>query len=81
MAYLDILATTFARPTLDAVLDAAVSYGVHGLQFDLACAEEPTLPAPIDTALCDPYDHFLMTRTCYTYLPMPPATSTEAPVM
>ncbi len=62
MAYLGIMATTFARPTLDAVLDAAVSSGVRGLQFDLACAGEPTLPAHIDAALCDRIRRAFATR-------------------
>jgi len=62
MASLGIMATTFARPTLDAVLDAAVSYGVHSLQFDLACAGEPTLPAHIDVALCDRIRRAFATR-------------------
>jgi len=62
MAYLGIMATTFARPTLDAVLDAAVSSGVHGLQFDLACAGEPTLPTHIDAALCDQIRRACATR-------------------
>jgi len=62
MASLGIMATTFARPTLDAVLDAAVSSGVHGLQFDLACAGEPTLPTHIDAALCDQIRRAFATR-------------------
>jgi len=62
MASLGIMATTFVRPTLDAVLDAAVSSGAHDLQFDLTCAGEPTLPTHIDAALCDQIRHAFTTR-------------------
>ena len=62
MTSLGIMATTFARPTLDAVLDAAVSSGVHDLQFDFACAGEPTLPTHIDAALCDQIRRAFATR-------------------
>jgi hypothetical protein len=46
------MATTFARPTLEATLDAVVACGVQSVQFDLACAGVPTLPAQITPALC-----------------------------
>ncbi len=62
MAFLGIMATTFARPSLDAILVAAVSYGLRGLQFDLACAGEPSLPAQIDAALCDRIRHAFAMR-------------------
>ena len=50
--HLGIMATTFARPTLEATLEAMVDCGVRSVQFDLACAGVPTLPAQIDPALC-----------------------------
>ena len=49
---LGIMATTFARPTLEATLDAVVACGVRSVQFDLAGAGVPTLPAQIAPALC-----------------------------
>jgi sugar phosphate isomerase/epimerase len=49
---LGIMATTFVRPTLEATLDAVAACGVRSVQFDLACAGLPTLPAQITPALC-----------------------------
>lgn len=49
---LGIMATTFTRPTLEATLDAIVASGVQSVQFDLACAGLPTLPAQIEPARC-----------------------------
>src|SRR5918911_1194201 len=49
---LGIMATTFARPRLEATLDAVAACGVQSVQFDLACAGVPTLPAQITPALC-----------------------------
>lgn len=40
-----IMATTFTQPSLEATLDAIVASGVQSVQFDLACAGLPTLPA------------------------------------
>lgn len=53
MAYLGIMTNTFARPTLEATLDAVAGCGVRGVQFDLACAGVPSLPEHIDAALCE----------------------------
>jgi len=52
MMQLGIMATTYARPTLEATLDAVAASGVRCVQFDLACAGGPTLPARIDPTLC-----------------------------
>ena len=49
---LGIMATTFARPRLEATLDAVAACGVQSVQFDLACAGVPTLPTQISPALC-----------------------------
>jgi sugar phosphate isomerase/epimerase len=49
---LGIMAPTFARPTLEATLDALAACGVQSVQFDLACVGVPTLPAQITSALC-----------------------------
>ena len=49
---LGIMATTFARPTLEATLDAVAACGVQSVQFDLACAGLPTLPTQISPDLC-----------------------------
>src|SRR2546429_9013060 len=53
MPQLGIMATTFARPTLAATLDAVAQSGVHSVQFDLACAGGASLPEQIDAALCE----------------------------
>lgn len=50
---LGIMATTFARPTLETTLDAIVASGVQSVQFDLACAGLPTLPDRVEPALCE----------------------------
>ncbi len=46
-----VFAKTFARPTLDAVLDAVVAYGLRTVQFNLVCAGLPSMPDQIDPAL------------------------------
>ncbi len=53
MASLGIMATTIARPTLEATLDEIVDRGIRSVQFDLACAGAHTLPTHIDDVLCD----------------------------
>ncbi|MBB6670795.1 sugar phosphate isomerase/epimerase family protein [Cohnella nanjingensis] len=41
---LAIFAKTFSRPSVDEVLDAVKSYGIHIVQFNLACAGMPSMP-------------------------------------
>jgi sugar phosphate isomerase/epimerase len=48
-----IFAKTFPRPTLEASLDAAVSHGVHALQFNLALVGGPSLPSAVPAALTE----------------------------
>jgi len=48
---LGIFARTFARPTLEENLDAAVHYGLHMVQFNMLCAGLPTLPDSIEPSL------------------------------
>ena len=50
---LGIFAKTFARPTLEATLDAVRSHGLDCVQFNLACAGLPSLPVRIDAAICE----------------------------
>ena len=50
---LGILARTFVRPTLTAVLDAVKAHGLNYVQFNLACAGLPPMPDRIDPELCD----------------------------
>lgn len=50
---LGIFAKTFSRPTVDGVLDAVVSHGLHCIQFNFACAGLPSLPDHIDQTLAD----------------------------
>src|SRR5262245_13915258 len=45
---LGIFAKTFVRPTLGAVLDEVVQYGLDCVQFNLACVGMPTLPERIE---------------------------------
>lgn len=49
---LGIFARTFARPTLEATLDAVRQHGFLCMQFNMACAGLPSLPDAIDEALC-----------------------------
>ena len=46
-----IFAKTFVRPTLAATLDAMVEHGIGCVQFNMACAGVPSMPAQIDAAL------------------------------
>jgi sugar phosphate isomerase/epimerase len=62
MAQLGIMATTFDRPTLEAILDAVAASGAHSVQFDLAAAGVPTLPEQIDSALCERVRRAFATR-------------------
>lgn len=48
-----IFARTFARPTLEEVLDAVKAHGFDCVQFNLACAGLPSLPDRIDPRVCD----------------------------
>lgn len=48
-----IFARTFSRSTLEQILDAVVSYGLHDIQFNLSCAGLPTLPDSIEPALIE----------------------------
>lgn len=44
MIEIGIFAKTFVRPTLGETLDAAVAHGLRCLQFNLACAGQPSMP-------------------------------------
>jgi sugar phosphate isomerase/epimerase len=46
-----IFAKTFTRSTLAATLDAVVEHGIGCVQFNMACAGVPSMPAQIDAAL------------------------------
>jgi sugar phosphate isomerase/epimerase len=48
---LGIFAKTFPRPTLEQTLDAIVAHGLTQVQFNMVCANLPTLPDRIDDAL------------------------------
>lgn len=50
---LGIFARTFARPSVEATLDAVAAHGLNCVQFNLACAGLPTLPEVIEPALGD----------------------------
>ena len=43
-----IFAKTFARPSLEATLDAVRAHDLDCVQFNLACAGLPTLPDQIE---------------------------------
>ncbi len=51
MNELGIFAKTFARPTLEANLDAVAAHGLRVVQYNLACAGLPSLPETLDPAL------------------------------
>jgi sugar phosphate isomerase/epimerase len=53
MMRLGIFAKTFARPTLEEVLDAVKAHGIDCVQFNLMSAGLPTLPDQIDPSFCD----------------------------
>jgi sugar phosphate isomerase/epimerase len=48
-----IFAKTFTRPTLEGVLDAVISHGIHCIQFNFAVAGVPSLPPEIHPELVD----------------------------
>jgi sugar phosphate isomerase/epimerase len=50
---LGIFAKTFSRPTVEELLQAAASYGLASVQFNMACVGLPTLPEQVDEALLD----------------------------
>jgi sugar phosphate isomerase/epimerase len=60
--HLGIFAKTFSRPTVEEVLDAVVTHGLHCLQFNFACAGLPSLPERIDPALADKIRHEMEAR-------------------
>jgi sugar phosphate isomerase/epimerase len=47
-----IFAKTFARPSLEEVLDAVASHGLDCVQFNMSCAGLPSLPERIEPSLC-----------------------------
>jgi sugar phosphate isomerase/epimerase len=51
MLEIGVFSKTFARPTLDEVLDAVLANGLHTVQFNLSCAGAPAMPQEIDPAL------------------------------
>jgi sugar phosphate isomerase/epimerase len=59
---LGIFAKTFVRPTLAAVLDAVKSHGLNYIQFNMACAGLPSMPARIEPELCDRIRQEMMAR-------------------
>jgi sugar phosphate isomerase/epimerase len=48
-----IFAKTFARPSLEATLDAVRAHGLDCVQFNLACAGLPTLPDALDDSVIE----------------------------
>jgi sugar phosphate isomerase/epimerase len=57
-----IFAKVFARPTLEATLDAVAAHGCRSVQFNLECAGVPDLPDRLDPALCDRIRREMATR-------------------
>jgi sugar phosphate isomerase/epimerase len=49
---LGIFAKTFARPSLEEVLDAVKAHGLDCVQFNMACAGLPSLPEEIPASVC-----------------------------
>ena len=50
---LGIMAKTFVRPTLEAVLDAVVSHEIDCVQFNFTCAGLPNLPQAVEPGLVE----------------------------
>jgi sugar phosphate isomerase/epimerase len=50
---LGIFAKTFSRPTLEETLDDVLRHGLRTVQFNLACAGLPSLPAAIEPQLAE----------------------------
>lgn len=50
---LGIMAKTFARPTVEGVLDAVAGHGLHHIQFNFTCAGLSNMPERIDPGLLD----------------------------
>lgn len=48
-----IFARTFARPSLEGVLDAVAGHGLHETQFNMSAAGLSSMPEEIDPALAD----------------------------
>ncbi len=48
-----IFAKTFARPSLEATLDAVRAHDLACVQFNLACAGLPTLPDALDDSVIE----------------------------
>ncbi len=46
---LGIFAKTFQRPSLEQTLDAVQAYGLHYVQFNMACAGLPSMPEAVET--------------------------------
>ncbi len=59
---LGIFCKTFARPTLDQVLDAVRTHGLETIQFNMACAGLQPLPERIDASLCEQIRQALAAR-------------------
>lgn len=50
---LGLFARTFPRPTIEEVFAAAAQYGVDCVQFNFACAGQPSLPDRLDPTLLE----------------------------
>lgn len=57
-----IFAKTFPRPTLEETLDAVVSAGLRTIQFNMACAQLPSMPERIDAVMATSIAHKLHER-------------------
>ena len=51
MNTIGIFAKTFVRPTIEETLDAIAAHGIRAVQFNMACADLPSLPDRIVPAL------------------------------
>jgi sugar phosphate isomerase/epimerase len=59
---LGIFAKTFVRPTLEGVLDAVISHGLHCVQFNFTCAGLPSLPESVEGSAVERIGQELTTR-------------------
>ncbi|MCC6699383.1 MAG: sugar phosphate isomerase/epimerase [Candidatus Hydrogenedentes bacterium] len=55
--HIGIFAKTFVRPSLEKTLDAVVAHGIRSVQFNMSCAQLPSMPDSIEDsqseAICD----------------------------
>ena len=60
--HIGIFAKTFVRPTLAETLDAVTAHGIRSVQFNMSCAQLPSMPDAIEDSLSESICEALRTR-------------------